>query len=213
MSNTADIGDFESSRGYPLTIAAAATEIPGYEGCSTADRTRFNNLPFGSTFIVRSSAIPTTIPVGATFRKLTQTAYASGGRITRVINPLVDVILAGSAVDSFITSLAASVAVDNVVTVYGTMLRGNGAAYASAPVEIALSGLAGQTIAWTGNAGTTLIYQVPAAAAGGAIAQFTAAAVTGAFSATATYSGAVAGAANVVVNYLGLSITVPVTVT
>ena len=59
----ADIGDFETSRGYPLDLSAAATEIPGYEGCSAALQAAYNALPLGAQYVIRTGIA--TIPAGA----------------------------------------------------------------------------------------------------------------------------------------------------
>lgn len=195
----ANLGDYEAARAYPITIAAAATEIPGYEGCNAAALAAFNNAPFGTTWIVRSSAIASTIPVGAEFRKLTQTAYGSGGRITRVINPSVDVIAVGSAVDTFVTSLTATGG-SGTVQITGTTLRGNGAAIVGGKVEITVDGISTKTCSVAIATGT-IISHIGGAAGTGIVANISSGAA-GAFDLTFTYSGA--GTVGITVRYLSL---------
>lgn len=208
----ADIGDFETSRGYPLDLSAAATEIPGYEGCSAALQAAYNALPLGAQFVIRTG-IAKDMPAGAVFRKTSQTLYGSGGRITRVVNPTVDTITAGSAVDSFITSLVATGGADSIV-IGGTLLNGNGAANAAGTIKVFVGGIAAcdlsvGTITSASN-GTTFTVS---AAGGGAV--FTCQAnSSGVFAATFSYSNT-PGATSVPVSfeYLGITTRVVASVT
>lgn len=197
----ADIGDFETSRGYPLDLSAAATEIPGYEGCSAALQAAYNALPLGAQFVIRTGIA--TIPAGAVFRKVSRVTYGSGGRIARVINPSVDTITAGSAVDSFIASLAATTVKANEVTITGTALNGNGAARKGALIEFIIGADAGSTVGgFSASSGTALGYTAGGAGGGGS-AWMTSDAGTGAFSGTFALDDS--GSASIVVRYLGLT--------
>lgn len=209
----ADIGDFETSRGYPLDLSAdlASTEIPGYEGCSAALQAAYNALPLGAQFVIRTGIA--TIHAGAVFRKTSQTLYGAGGRITRVVNPTVDTITAGSAVDSFITNLVATGGADSIV-IGGTLLNGNGAANAAGTIKVFVGGIAAcvlsvGTITSASN-GTTFTVS---AAGGGAV--FTCQAnSSGVFAATFSYSNT-PGATSVPVSfeYLGITTRVVASVT
>lgn len=140
---SANVGDFETGRSYPLDLVTLATEIPGYEGCSTIKQAEYNALPLGAQFVIRTGIA--TIPAGAAFRKTSQTLYGSGGRITRVVNPMVDTITVGSAVDSFIANLTTDVSVANRLIVSGTLRRGNGAINTSGIVKVSIRGAGGDT--------------------------------------------------------------------
>lgn len=228
MSSTADLGDFELSRSYPLILSAASAalelaQIPGYETANADAIARYNKAPLGTQWMLYSATQAGTtaiIPVGSVFRKTTRGLYAASAnnRITRVINPLVDTIAAGNTADSFIASLAATGGADTIV-IGGTLRKGNGAAnlnlVASSPnaiVKVTVGGIATNVISVGTVTGTVQAF-IPAAAGGGAVLYLLADA-TGLFAATFTYSNT-PGATSVPVTfeYLGLSATITASVT
>jgi hypothetical protein len=206
----ADIGDFETSRGYPLDLSAAATEIPGYEGCSAALQAAYNALPLGAQYVIRTGIA--TIPAGAVFRKTSQTLYGSGGRITRVVNPTVDTINFGVAADSFIGTLAVTPGGGKLVVSGAALRLGNGAATTQGIVTIYCGNPtgAGRTITAAASVGT-LQAGIGGAADTGMVATVLAGA-GGAFTVNFTFSGASASTP-VVIEYLGIKTATTASVT
>lgn len=222
MSSTADLGDYELSRSYPLILSAASAalelaQIPGYATANANANaiSRFNNAPLGTTWILYSatqSGTTDVLPLGSIFRKLTRTAYGLGGRVTRVASAVNTGITINSLVDPFVTSLVATGAADSIV-VGGTLLDGAGGAVSAATlIEVEVGGIASAVLSVGSVTGTTQ-YFVPAAAGGGAMYGVLSNS-SGVFAATFTYTGGTpSGSVPVVFRYKGLTATTTATVT